>query len=201
MNAYSYNRITKEYTGAVPCQPSPLEPGKYLMPANAVTVPSPEAEAGKAILWTGAAWESVPDYRGQTIYSKSSSFSSDSVKCPGTIPEDWTLIPPPDQEKEYIFADGAWTAVPPTLADYDAAMETHIRKACIDRGYTVREPDVYLNSGNERWRQDALDFIAFRDAVMEYGLEFINRYKENGGAPLLEDFIAGLPEISWTYGS
>lgn len=86
-----------------------------------------------------------------------------------------------------------------TIADYDAAMENHIRQACIDRGYTTREPDVYLNSRNERWKQDAEDFILFRDAVMEYGLAVQNEYKETGIAPTLDDFKAGLPVITWTY--
>jgi len=34
----------------------------------------------------------------------------------------------------------------PTIEDYDAAMEEHLREERYDRGYTTREPDVYLNS-------------------------------------------------------
>ena len=85
------------------------------------------------------------------------------------------------------------------MADYDAAMEAHIAAARIARGYTTREPDAYLNSRNERWAMDAMDYIAFRDAVMEYSLEVMNEYAATGNAPSLGDFKAGLPQIEWTF--
>ena len=85
-----------------------------------------------------------------------------------------------------------------SIADYDLAMEQHIKEACIARGYTTREPDAYLNSRNERWAQDAEDFIDFRDKVMEYGLMVQNEFVQTGKAPSLEVFKAGLPQIVWT---
>ena len=85
-----------------------------------------------------------------------------------------------------------------SIADYDRIMEQHIKDACIARGYTTREPDAYLNSRNERWAQDAEDFIAFRDKVMEYGLMVQNEFVQTGKAPSLEVFKAGLPQIVWT---
>ncbi len=116
-------------------------------------------------------------------------------KLVANLPEGMRIAP--DGNGWYKYVSGC---VPPiTAEDYDTAMEEHIRKACIDRGYTTREPDVYLNSSNEVWKQDAQDFIAFRDAVMEYGLSVINHYKATGEAPALDEFIAGLPLITWTY--
>lgn len=63
-----------------------------------------------------------------------------------------------------------------TIADYDRAMEAHITAARVARGYTTREPDVYKDSSVPRWRQDAQDFIAFRDACLLYGQSVINTY-------------------------
>lgn len=85
-----------------------------------------------------------------------------------------------------------------SVADYDRIMEQHIKEACIARGYTTREPDAYLNSRNERWAQDAEDFIVFRDKVMEYGLMVQNEYAATGKAPSLEEFKAGLPKMKWS---
>lgn len=85
-----------------------------------------------------------------------------------------------------------------TVADYDAAMEEYLKAARVARGYTTREPDCYINSGNPRWKQDAADWIAFRDAVMEYSLAVMNEYAETGIAPSLADFKAGLPVIEWS---
>ena len=50
-----------------------------------------------------------------------------------------------------------------TVDDYDQALEEHLRNARVARGYTTREPDKYLNSAVPRWRQDAEDWVPFRD--------------------------------------
>ena len=79
--------------------------------------------------------------------------------------------------------------VPPpviTQDDYDRAMEDYIYNARVARGYTLREPDVYKDSSVPRWRQDALDFIAFRDSCLLYGQSVINTYTRSGEVPTLE---------------
>ena len=93
-------------------------------------------------------------------------------------------------------------ALPPpqiTVADYDAAMESHLRSEREARGYTLREPSDYAGSSVPRWAQDAADWIAHRDAVMLYALDVINTYETTGQAPTLEEFRAALPVITWTY--
>ena len=87
---------------------------------------------------------------------------------------------------------------PPTIDDYDKAMEAHLLAERTERGYTLREPSDYAGSSVPRWAQDAADWIAHRDAVMLYALEIIDRYEETGEAPTLEEFKAGLPVITWT---
>lgn len=91
-----------------------------------------------------------------------------------------------------------YTEPPPTLEDYDKAMEDHLREERIARGYTLREPSDYKGSSVERWNQDAEDWIAHRDEVMLYGLEVMNTYKETGEAPILDEFKKNLPIIQWT---
>lgn len=89
---------------------------------------------------------------------------------------------------------------PPTLADYDAAMEVHLYAERAVRGYTTREPDAYLNSSVPRWAQDARDWVAHRDAVMAYALALMNAVDDGErDAPTMAEFRAGLPVISWTY--
>lgn len=89
---------------------------------------------------------------------------------------------------------------PPTLADFDAAMEQHLYEERAVRGYTTREPDAYLNSSVPRWAQDARDWVAHRDAVMGYALALINAVDDGErDAPTLAEFRAGLPTIEWTY--
>lgn len=87
---------------------------------------------------------------------------------------------------------------PVTFGDYDAAMEAHLEAEKAARGYTKREPSDYAGSSNPRWAQDAKDWIAHRDAVMEYGLSVENMAKAGESVPTLDEFRANLPKIVWT---
>lgn len=81
---------------------------------------------------------------------------------------------------------------------YDNAMEDHLDAEKSARGYTKREPSDYTNSTVERYRQDAADWTAHRDAVMLYGLEIQNKAARGETVPTLEEFKVGLPKIVWT---
>ena len=106
-----------------------------------------------------------------------------------------------------VRADGKVVAVytysdppPPTLEDFDVAMESHLFVERSTRGYTTREPDAYFSSAVPRWAQDARDWVAHRDAVMGYALELINAVQSGEReAPTMAEFVAGLPTIEWTF--
>ena len=88
----------------------------------------------------------------------------------------------------------------PTVADFDKAMEEHLTSERSARGYTTREPDAYLASDNERWAQDAKDWVAHRDDVMDYALQVMNAVSAGTRKPpTISEFLDGLPRIEWTY--
>ena len=93
--------------------------------------------------------------------------------------------------------DGA-ALVAAVVKKYDDAIEEHLLAERSARGYTVREPSLYLNSSNERWASDAQDWVAHVDSVMSYGLEVQNKFAETGEAPELEEFKTGIPKITWS---
>lgn len=96
--------------------------------------------------------------------------------------------------------NGNLEAVPDTekvLAEYDAAMETHIYNVRAARGYTTREPGVYINSIVPRWKADAEVWNAWLDAVMQYSLNILNKAKETGDIPSLKEYINNAPGIVW----
>lgn len=68
MQEHSYDSTTGEYVGSGPAFESPLEPGEYLVSANATILPLPPAKAGSARVFNGASWGYVPDFRGKTVY-------------------------------------------------------------------------------------------------------------------------------------
>ena len=81
---------------------------------------------------------------------------------------------------------------------YDDAIEEHLLAERSARGYTVREPSLYLNSTNERWASDAKDWIAHVDVVMSYGLSVQNNFITTGECPDIETFKTNIPKIEWS---
>ena len=201
MKVYDYDPATGEFLGEIACQESPLEPGTYLMPAHATTLPPPDPRPGYARCFISGAWSYVADHRGETVYRTDDSRKHAEVRGLGDLPAGYVAAAPPDPDAWYKWKGSAWALYtpPPTVADYDKAMEAHLLAERSARGYTLREPSDYKDSSVPRWAQDAADWIAHRDAVMLYGLEIMNHYAETGEAPTLEEFEAGLPVITWTF--
>jgi hypothetical protein len=63
MNIYHYHPETGALLGEGIADPSPLEPGKWLVPAYATTVTPLIAEDGKQAVWANGAWQiqSIPE--------------------------------------------------------------------------------------------------------------------------------------------
>lgn len=85
-----------------------------------------------------------------------------------------------------------------SFLDFDKEMENYLLEIRTQRGYTTREPTDYINSTNERWKQDAIDWIQFRDAVISYTQNIINDNTIYTNI-LLDEFKANLPVITWTF--
>lgn len=58
MRAYQYDTAGL-YQGETVADPSPLEPGKYLIPARCTLVQPPSVPEGKWPRWNGAGWDLV----------------------------------------------------------------------------------------------------------------------------------------------
>lgn len=157
----------------------------------------------------------LPKFAPETLSTASTTYINPSAEIYaqyGFLP--YTEDPPGSPDPGYHWApdgygvsDGRayrkWKQVanpPPALEDFDRAMEDHLVRERSERGYTTREPDSYLTSSVPRWKQDAEDWVAHRDAVMEYALQVMNDYASTGIAPTMDEFKAGLPRIVWTYG-
>jgi hypothetical protein len=56
MDVFNYDPSTGKYISTTPADPSPLEPGVYLVPAHATTVPVPAVPAGRQAIWANDEW-------------------------------------------------------------------------------------------------------------------------------------------------
>ena len=66
MRIYNYDPITHEFLSEGAADESPLEPGVYLIPANATATPPPTLKPGEAAIFAGDNWRAVADYRSQS---------------------------------------------------------------------------------------------------------------------------------------
>ena len=95
------------FTQAEICSPDPLESelaGKavWLLPANATFIAPPAAEAGKAAVWNGTAWELIEDNRGTKYWLPGDVWNSEprEMKDLGPLPEGAVTVQPEKSEKE-----------------------------------------------------------------------------------------------------
>lgn len=104
-----------------------------------------------------------------------------------------------DKGERYEVIENPPPAATEIQATYDRAMEDYLKSVRVARGYTLREPSDYVGSNVPRWAADAADWIAFRDEVLLYGLGILNSALSGAELPSLEDFISGMPVITWSY--
>lgn len=106
MQIYTYSPLTGEYMGTDEARESPLEPGAYLVPANATAVAPPDAQAGYALVWDGSAWQVVEDHRRETVYATATG-EARTISEIGPLPDGVTTTAPGDYQK-WDAATSAW---------------------------------------------------------------------------------------------
>jgi hypothetical protein len=66
---YSFSPDTGEFVGSGPCDPSPLEPGIWLVPGSATRIaPATGAKAKQIHVWTGEEWVVREDHRSEVTW-------------------------------------------------------------------------------------------------------------------------------------
>lgn len=100
MNVYHYDAVTGEYLGSEKAQPNPLEPGKFLIPANSTGLAPPTLNSqGGVLVFSNERWSELEDRRGVPFWLEDGSqgFTSD-IK--GTLPEGASFTQPEESATE-----------------------------------------------------------------------------------------------------
>ena len=71
MKIYNYHPEYNHYIGESIADESPLEPGEYLIPAYATSIPVPEYSDGTVPVFNGTEWEVVTEDRKSTRLNSS----------------------------------------------------------------------------------------------------------------------------------
>jgi hypothetical protein len=97
MKEYHYHPEYKYFEYETDAYPSPREPGKYLLSANATNIVPPETTDGFIPIFDGNSWVIIEDNRG--LYYCKDSLSCSNVEDPSFNDDNFTTIPPPLEKK------------------------------------------------------------------------------------------------------
>lgn len=89
MEIWHYDPTTGLLLGAGTADPSPVEPGAWLIPAFAVTVAPPAPQQGQEVAWDGAAWVQRPAPPPRTPTAADARARRNAA----LVASDWTQIP------------------------------------------------------------------------------------------------------------
>lgn len=95
---------TGEWIGTTQADPSPLEPGVWLLPARSYLDQPPKAIKGQAAVRKADAWTLIDDLRGTTVYHTSTGEAQVWAQL-GSLPSEYTTEAPGVFEQ---WKDGEW---------------------------------------------------------------------------------------------
>jgi hypothetical protein len=127
MKIYHYHPQTSIYLGTNTAEESPLEPGKYLIPAHATTLMPPSTTERKQIVWKDNRWE---------VFDILKPESPPEIKAP---PITWEII---RAQRNEFLRQSDWTQLPdaPLTKEQNVAWKTY-RQSLRDIPNTFSTPE------------------------------------------------------------
>lgn len=108
-NVYHFHPGTGVLTGIGSADPSPKEPGVWIVPANATRETPPEVPAGHVAVRDGNAWTVAEDHRGEVHWINGKQVMIDEI---GPLPDGVSEEPPEaGEDQQTVWQDGAWAIV------------------------------------------------------------------------------------------
>jgi hypothetical protein len=150
MKVYNYtdNRI---YCGVSDAQPSPAEPGKFLIPRNATLIQPPVHESGQIAIWNDTSWEIrnisefiKPPVVGENQYTHWNGTAWEVHNQPHTEQKNesvsWETI---KNERDILLYQCDWTDLPNTPVKNKEAWLNY-RQALRDITVTYSSPEAVV---------------------------------------------------------
>ena len=130
---YNYDPATGEFTSTALADASPLEPGKFLLPANATLQAPPQAGAHQVAVFDGKAWTLRKDLRNAELYSTQTG-ERITVSDIGHNPADATSVARPNAGYAWNAEAQVWQENPTKAA----AVAKESAQAAINRMESIQ---------------------------------------------------------------
>lgn len=189
---WSYHNETGELLASGKQDPSPLEPGVWLLPGSSTTVQPMPTREGHIACWRGGAWQEIEDHRGEIVWLDGEFRTVTSL---GSL-ESLGLQPLQVHDAEYYLPEGAtdpngamihmWVnddeigfdddpnlVARRVLAAWEAKGETIRPLAFDDTDYEPEEPPPPLLTPEEQEARRLEQLAADMDKLAQQGVEGI----------------------------
>lgn len=113
--AYNFDPVTGEFTSSALADASPLEPGQFLVPANATLEAPPLAGPNQVAVFSGGAWSLLPDLRNAALYSTETG-ERIAVTAIGDVPANATTKARPNAGHQWNAEAQTWQENPAKAA-------------------------------------------------------------------------------------
>jgi hypothetical protein len=156
---YYFDEITGEYTGSGQAHPSPLEPGKFLIPTNGTEVSPPSCADRQVAVWTQTKWEIQPDWRGVELFS---------IKDGASVQIDQIGIRPEEREATPFPRPGAFHAWHPGegwVEDQNARTSAAADAIQSIVSTSLEKTDRYFINDETVTEADRAQWLAFRASL------------------------------------
>lgn len=107
----------------------------------------------------------------------------------------------PEEIEEYNLRQQQWEESKPQrlIEEFTEVLGTFINETAKQKSYSSAVSCAsYVNSTNPQWTAEARTFIQWRDIALAYAYDYFNQAQSGEiPNPNINDFIAGVPAISW----
>jgi len=179
MKVYSYNPVTKEFTGTSQANPNPRAPGEWLIPKNATTVEPPTTISGNIAVFESGAWVTKTDLRGQTYWLEDGS-KHVIEKIGDILPTNYSLDPPP-----------------PAPVNITHEVEKFMDSVAKKGGWDNRVMCAIRASISGPWQEHGVAFLQWMDACWVKVFEMEAKAKEDNTTLTFEQVQKELPPMVW----
>ena len=179
MEIFNYAPTTGVFLGSGNASPSPLEPGVWIIPANATVIQPPTVPSGQQAVWDGEAWQLEPVPEPVTYYfTETTEYQAETYLIGGSystttsdpVPPNTTLeIPPTVPAGQNLY----WFDSKFVCSYYDPSQPLAKEKsASIDwvnsTAYYILQPtDWYVIRESENGTTIPPNWNAWREAIRQ----------------------------------
>lgn len=121
-------------------------------------------------------------------------YVSAAFRAPAAPPDAWAdlVIEPPEGMAVHR------RPAPPTLADYQAAIEAHVEATARERGYSSAVSCAsYVGSTVPAWAAEAAAFVVWRDQIWLEVFQALAAVQQGAAPPTIAGLIARFPAMEW----